>query len=146
MFLYDLDCKTLYHSSNSLNAFCADLGIHSSSYRKCISSGVPFLGLFVISKTLIADAVPTSLTESELRKLLAKGKKEDLDKRAVDLGKAVEVFDKDTHEIITYSYLYKVACILDTTRTTVRGSKKGIIYMVFCNIDILHWKIYWGYD
>ena len=60
MFLYDEDYKTLYHSSNSLNAFCADLGIHNSSYRKCISSGLPYLDLFVISNTLIEDVVPAN--------------------------------------------------------------------------------------
>lgn len=72
VFLYDLDCKTLYQRSNSLNAFCADLGIHSSSYRKCISTGVPYLGLFVISNTLIPEAIPANLTESEVYELLVK--------------------------------------------------------------------------
>lgn len=75
IFLYDLYCKTLYYSSNSLNAFCADLGIHSSSYRKCISSGSPYLDFFVISNTLITDAVPANLTESDVRELLALGRK-----------------------------------------------------------------------
>lgn len=121
VFLYDLDCKTLYHSSNSLNAFCADLGIHSSSYRKCISSGVPYLDLFVISNTLIEDAVPANLTESEVCELLAKRRKENLDKQTVDLGKVIEVFDKDTHEIKTYPSIYKVAYRLGTTRTTIRS-------------------------
>ena len=121
VFLYDLDCKTLYHSSNSLNAFCADLGVHSSSYRKCISSGVPYLNLFVISNTLIPDAIPANLTESEVCELLAKRRKENLDQKSIDLGKVVEVFDKDTNEIKTYPSLYKVAYRLGTTRTTVRS-------------------------
>jgi GIY-YIG catalytic domain len=121
VFLYDLDCKTLYHSSNSLNAFCADLGIHSSSYRKCISSGVPYLGLFVISNTLIEDAVSSNLTESEVCELLAKRRKENLDKQTVDLGKVIEVFDKDKNERKTYLSIYKVAYRLGTTRTTIRS-------------------------
>lgn len=121
VFLYDLDCKTLYYSSNSLNAFCADLGIHSSSYRKCISSGVPFLGLFVISNNLIEDAVPTNLTESEVGELIAKRRKENLDKQTVDLGKVIEVFDKDTNEVKTYPSTYKVAYRLGTTRATIRS-------------------------
>lgn len=121
VFLYDLDCKTLYHSSNSLNAFCADLGIHSSSYRKCISSGLPYLGLFVISNTLIEDAVPANLTESEVQELLAKRRKENLGKHTVDLGKVIEVFDKNTNKRKTYPSIHKVACRLGTTRTTIRS-------------------------
>lgn len=72
VFLYDLDCKILYYSSISLNAFCADLGIHSSSYRKCVSKtdGTPYLNSFIISNNLIADALPSNLTESEVRELL----------------------------------------------------------------------------
>ncbi len=121
MFLYDLDCKTLYHSSNSLNAFCADLGIHNSSYRKCISTGVPYLGLFVISNTLIPEAIPANLTESEVCELLVKRRKENLDKQAIDLGKVIEVFDKDTNERKTYTSTYKVAYRLGTSRSTIRS-------------------------
>jgi hypothetical protein len=82
IFLYDLECKILYHSSSSLNAFCADLGIHSSSYRKCISNGVPYLDLFVISNISIPDALPANLTESELCDLLIKSRKGKLDHHA----------------------------------------------------------------
>lgn len=71
---------------NSLNAFCADLGIHSSSYIKCVSKGVSYLNSFVISNTLITDAAPTNLTES---KLLAKCRRDVLDKQTVDLGKSI---------------------------------------------------------
>lgn len=122
VFLYDKECKILYHSSNSLNAFCADLSIHSSSYRKCISTGVPYLNLFVISNTLIEDAVPANLTESEVFELLAKSKKESLNKRSLDLGKEIVVFDKETNETNTYSSVYKVAARLGTTRATIRNN------------------------
>lgn len=74
---------------NSLNAFCADLGIHSSSYIKCVSKGVSYLNSFVISNTLITDAAPTNLTESEVSKLLAKCRRDVLDKQTVDLGKSI---------------------------------------------------------
>lgn len=121
VFLYNLECKTLYHSSSSLNAFCADLGIHSSSYRKCTSSGIPYLGLFIISNTSKLDAVPTNLTESEVCELLAKSRKEKLDQHAINLGKAIQVFDKDTNERKTYPSIFKVASKFGITRTTVRS-------------------------
>lgn len=120
VFLYDLDCKTLYYSSSYLNAFCADLGIHSSSYRKCISSGVPFLDFFVISNTLITEAVPANLSVSDVRDLLSQCRKDSLNKRAIALGKVIEVFDKDTNEIKTYSSTTKVADKFGMARTTVK--------------------------
>jgi len=120
IFLYDLDCKTLYYSSSSLNAFCADLGIHHSSYKKCISSGAPFLDFFVISNTLITEAVPANLSESDVRELLAKRRKENLNKQAIYLGKEIEVFDKDTNEIKIYDSTSKVAYRFGMARTTVK--------------------------
>lgn len=33
IYIYSLDGNTLYYASNSLNAFCADLSRHSSSYK-----------------------------------------------------------------------------------------------------------------
>ena len=42
IYLYDLDYKTLYYTSNSLNEFFADLGIHHSSYKKHIANDSPF--------------------------------------------------------------------------------------------------------
>ena len=51
------------YSSKSLNAFCADLGIHHTSYKKHIVNKELFLGYFIISNSLISEAVPTDLTE-----------------------------------------------------------------------------------
>ena len=48
------------------------------------------------------DAIPANLTESEVCELLAKRRKENLDQKSIDLGKVVEVFDKDTNERKTY--------------------------------------------
>nr|YP_005351187.1 orf309 [Peltigera malacea]AEK48315.1 orf309 [Peltigera malacea] len=52
IFLYDKDCKTLYYSGNSLNAFCEDLGIHHSYYKNCIASGNAYLNFFLLFKIL----------------------------------------------------------------------------------------------
>lgn len=70
IYLYDKDCKNLYYSSKSLNAFCADLGIHHTSYKKQIVNKELFLGYFIISNSLIPEAVPTDLTETQLRELI----------------------------------------------------------------------------
>jgi len=56
--------------------------------------------------------------------LLAKRRKENLGKQTVDLGKAIEVFDKNTGACVkrkTYPSIQKVACRLGTTRTTIRS-------------------------
>lgn len=65
-----------------------DLGIHSSSYRKCVSraGGTPFLNSFIILNKLIADALPSNLTESEVRELLVETRKVNLDIRATAMG------------------------------------------------------------
>lgn len=68
--MYDRDCKILYHISYYLNAFCADLGIHNSSYKKCVEKGILYLDFFVISNTFIAEAIPADLNLTELHDLL----------------------------------------------------------------------------
>ena len=120
IFLYDKNCKTLYYASNSLNAFCADLGIHNSSYKKSIEKGSPFLDFFIISNTLVEEAVPANLTESEVRELIIKHRKESLNKLHLSYGKVVEVFDKDTNEVQTYVSTYKVAYRFGISRSTIR--------------------------
>lgn len=120
IYLYNIDRNILYYSSSSLNAFCADLGIHSSSYRKCIAKGTPFVDSFIISNTLIKDAVSSNLTELEVKELIEKCRKESLNKLFVSYGKAVEVLDKETNNKEIYHSLYKIATKLGVSRSTVR--------------------------
>lgn len=63
IYLYGKNCKIFYYSSNSLNAFCADLGIHHSSYKKHVANNSPFLYYFTISNHLVTEAAPAGLTE-----------------------------------------------------------------------------------
>lgn len=42
IFLYDKNGTILYHTSSYLNAFCADLGLHNSSYKKYVNKNEPF--------------------------------------------------------------------------------------------------------
>lgn len=121
IYLYDIPGKILYYTSNSLNAFCADLGIHHSSYKKCISKNIPFLDFFTISNTFIEEAVSSDLTESDLRKLINEQRKKKLDKAFETYGKKIEVFDKKTNEKKIYSSISKVAERLGTSRTTIRN-------------------------
>jgi len=44
--LYDLNYKILYYTSNSLDKFCADLGIHYYNYKKCIAKDSPYFNFF----------------------------------------------------------------------------------------------------
>lgn len=120
IYLYDITCNILYYTSNSLNAFCEDLGIHHSSYKKCISTGKPYLSSFIISNTLITKATPTKLTELEVRELINKSREESLNELHKSYGKAVEVFDTKSNKKETYDSVSKVANKFGIGRSTVR--------------------------
>jgi NUMOD1 domain. len=119
--LYDLDYKILYYISNSLNELCTDLGIHYYSYKKGIINDSPILNFFRVSKILRTEAIPTNLSCLELRYLIIKRKKESLDKLYLSYGKVVEVFDKETKDIMTFTSINKASCKFGVSRTTIRN-------------------------
>jgi GIY-YIG catalytic domain/NUMOD1 domain len=121
IYLYDMGCKTLYYSSNSLNAFCADLGIHHSSYKKHVANNEPYLDYFIISNSLITDAVPTNLTEIQIREFINKQRKDSLNKLHKSYGSVVEVFDTYTNTIITIDSVAKAASKFGVSRSTIRS-------------------------
>ena len=121
IYLYDKHCKTLYYSSNSLNAFCADLGIHHSSYKKHVANNEPFLGYFIISNSLIPEAVPTDLTVIQVREFIKKQRKDSLNKLHKSYGSLVEVFDIDTNTITTTDSVAKAASKFGVSRSTIRS-------------------------
>jgi len=121
IYLYDKDCKTLYYSSNSLNAFCADLGIHHSSYKKHVANNEPFLGHFILSNNLISEAVPADLTEFQLREFIKKQRKYSLNKLHKSYGSGVEVFDIDTNTTTTIDSVSKAASKFGTSRSLIRN-------------------------
>lgn len=121
IYLYDKDCKTLYYSTNSLNAFCADLGIHHSSYKKHVANNEPFLGYFIISNNLISEAVPTDLTEFQTREFINKQRKDSLNKLHKSYGSVVEVFDIDTNTTTTVDSVAKAASKFGISRSTIRN-------------------------
>lgn len=120
IYLYDKDCKTLYYSSKSLNAFCADLGIHHTSYKKYLDK-TPYLGYFTISNRLISEAVPTDLTETQLRELINKQRKISLNKLHTSYGSLVEVFDIDTNTTTIVESVAKAASKFGVSRSTIRS-------------------------
>jgi hypothetical protein len=121
IYLYDKDCKILYYSGNSLNAFCADLGIHHSSYKKHIANNSLFLDHFIISNNLIPEATISDLTELELRELIDEHRKTSLNKVHLSYGKAVEVLDSDTNTTKIYDSSYKVATRFGFSRSSLRN-------------------------
>uniref|UniRef100_UPI0030E5B51E hypothetical protein n=1 Tax=Dematophora necatrix TaxID=2751867 RepID=UPI0030E5B51E len=121
IYLYDKDCKILYYSSNSLNAFCADLGVHHSSYKKHIANNSPFLDYFTISNLLVADATLTNLTEIEVRELIDERRKISLNKLHLSYGKYIEVLDSDTNTTEIYESSYKVATRFGFSRSSLRN-------------------------
>lgn len=121
IYLYDLDYKTLYYTSNSLNEFCAYLGIHRSSYKKHIANNSPFLNYFRVSKILKTEAVPANLSYSKVRELIIKYRKESLDKLHLSYGKVIEVFDKETNDTMIFTSIIKASYRFGTSRTTIRN-------------------------
>lgn len=71
IYLYDLEGKTLYYSSKSLNQIKGDLGIHSNTCRNCLKEGKTYLNFFKITDTLIKDASPAGLNNPELANLIS---------------------------------------------------------------------------
>lgn len=121
IYLYDNDCKTLYYSSISLNAFCADLGIHHTSYKKHVNKNELFLDHFIISNNLISEAVPTDLTELQVRALIDKQRINSLGKLHKSSGSSVEVFDTDTNTTILFDSVAKAASKFGISRSSVRN-------------------------
>lgn len=121
IYLYDKDCKILYYSCNSLNAFCADLGIHHSSYKKHIANKSAYLDYFTISNDLVGEATQAGLTELELRELIDERRKVSLNKLHLSYGKYIEVLDSDTNTTKTYESSYKVATRFGFSRSTLRN-------------------------
>lgn len=121
IYLYDKDCKILYYSSNSLNAFCADLGIHHSSYKKHIANNSAYLDYFTISNHLVEKAIPADLTELQLRELIDERRKMSLNKLHLSYGKSIEVLDSDTNTTKIYESSYKVATRFGFSRSSLRN-------------------------
>ncbi len=121
IYLYDKDCKILYYSNNSLNAFCADLGIHHSSYKKHVANNSLLFDYFIISNDLASEAVPAGLTELELRELIDERRKTSLNKLHLSYGKRVEVLDSDTNITKIYDSSYKVATRFGFSRSSLRN-------------------------
>lgn len=121
IYLYDKDCKTLYYSSISLNAFCADLGIHHTSYKKHVNKNELYLDHFLITNNLISDAVPTDLTELQVREFIKKQRINSLDKLHKSYGRLVEVFDTDTNTTAIIDSVSKAASKFGVSRTSVRN-------------------------
>lgn len=117
IYLYDIYCKILYSSSNSLNAFCADLGIHHSSYKKHIDNNSAYLDYFIISNNLVEKAIPAGLTELQLRELIDERRKMCLNKLHTSYGKSMEVLDVETNTTKIYESTNKAATSIGFSRT-----------------------------
>lgn len=121
IYMYDKECKILYYTSNSLNAFCADLGIHHSSYKKHIANNSPFLDYFILSSNLIPETTISELTELEVRELVDERRKLSLNKHHLSYGKVVEVIDSETNTTKVYDSNFKAAARFGFSRTSLRN-------------------------
>ena len=74
IYLYDLEGKILYYSCSSFSKLKEDLGIHYTTFKKCLEQGNNSLNFFRITDTLIEDAnnsVAPRLNLIELNSLIA---------------------------------------------------------------------------
>lgn len=74
VYLYDLDGKTLYYSSKSLNQIQGDLGIHPNTVKSCLK-GNNYLNFFNLTDTVIEGAIPANLSTAELVSLISDKKR-----------------------------------------------------------------------
>jgi len=74
IYLYDLEGKTLYYSSKSLNQIQGDLGIHPNTCRNCLKEGKIYLNFFKITSTFIEGANTANLNVPELASLITEKK------------------------------------------------------------------------
>lgn len=75
IYLYDLEGKTLYYTSKSLNQIKGDLGIHHTTCTNCIKKGNSFLNFFKITNTLIEGAKNSNLKPYDLVHLILEKRK-----------------------------------------------------------------------
>jgi hypothetical protein len=78
IYLYDLDLKTLYYKSNSLNQIKAELGIHHATCTNCIKKGDSYLNFFKITNTEIDGAKKANLNVYDLANLICTAEKRKL--------------------------------------------------------------------
>lgn len=80
IYLYDLNYSTLYYCSPGSNGFCADLGIHNSTYKKALPERIPYLGVFIISNSFEPLAKPANLALDKIKEWLNYNRKLHYDK------------------------------------------------------------------
>lgn len=104
IYLYDLEGKTLYYSSKSLNQIKGDLGIHLITCRNCINEGQNYLNFFKITNTPIEGASPANLSISDLAGLISEKKALFLTHTSRDkFSKAVTIKEVDTGKTVEFS-------------------------------------------
>lgn len=79
IYLYDLEGKTLYYSSKSLNQIKDNLGIHVETCSKCIKKGESYLNFFKITDSPIAGASKANLDLLSLSQLILEKNKLNLE-------------------------------------------------------------------
>lgn len=75
IYLYDLEGKTLYYTSKSLNQIKGDLGIHHTTCTNCIKKDDSFLNFFKITNMPIEGANLSNLKTSDLQSLILEKRK-----------------------------------------------------------------------
>lgn len=104
IYLYDLEGKILYYSSNSLKKFMDVLRTHHETCTNCIKTGESYLDYFKITDTPISDAIQSDLTLPELLELLENKRKETLKKQSkIKFSKAIMLRKEDEEEIIKFN-------------------------------------------
>nr|YP_010121860.1 GIY-YIG endonuclease [Monilinia fructicola]QRF72236.1 GIY-YIG endonuclease [Monilinia fructicola]QYB19428.1 GIY-YIG endonuclease [Monilinia fructicola]QYB19489.1 GIY-YIG endonuclease [Monilinia fructicola]QYB19551.1 GIY-YIG endonuclease [Monilinia fructicola]QYB19613.1 GIY-YIG endonuclease [Monilinia fructicola] len=123
VYLYDLNGRTLYYSSKSLNQIQGDLGIHPGTVKSCLK-GNNYLNFFNITDTLIEGAIPANLSIAELASLIS-------DKKALFLSntsrtrfsKPIVLKEVETEKILKFSSIIDIVNHFKTMNITMDRNK-----------------------
>jgi hypothetical protein len=142
IYLYDLEGKTLFYSSRSLNQIKNELGIHYLTCNKCIKHGNSYLDFFKITDTPISGAKKSGLSLIELISLISEKQTEKKKKEFKNVRytkrNAITIKEIETNKILEFDKTEDVVNYLKTSRKTIaKYLNTGIPYKgyIFYNFD-----------
>lgn len=99
LFLYNHDCSKLLYHSDVKEDFIFKLGVHHSTFTKCIDKGELYLGKFLFSDKPILTAIDSELSIDEVLNLL------DLERAKIkDIkGRGITIRSTDNNETLHFN-------------------------------------------
>jgi hypothetical protein len=103
IYLYDDKSQILYYQTSSLNGMKLDLGIHHSTYTKCLKNGSLYLNYFKITNRLNSYAIKANLSLTDLTNLISEKKSLFLKRFSKITSKAICIKEVNTNKVHTFN-------------------------------------------